>query len=567
MAQSASHKQTQKNTPVFSSEIRKRFLTKKDILPIFVVVTVSLILNLVGFGWGMDGQVPWAADGIEGITTVREMPKLFDKWTYKYPRLQFLVDGLCYKPWIQHWEENPAYSSVNGRQQKQTLTLERLNTLAIISRINILLMSSLIILFIYLIARFYYANSISAFFASLSLAVCFIFVYYSHTTCVDIPSTLWITLGVYCLLRSVYLNTMTGHLLMGLFFAFAACTKDAMFFYAAAFSIVYVAMRTHHLYREGLPFKKCLLSLINRNTVLAVVLFLFTFALLQNILISPKAYWERMGVWIGGRGVKDFNQNFKGQWHLLWTTLQMFHWSIGWPLIALTLISLVYTSRKHLFFNILAVLFPLVFFYVLVSMRIKMSFIRYYLPIMGLLFLPVGAMVSEFFTLRKKGMFRLCMSLVSGVFVLSILFCIALDCELINDTRNQAADWFKAHVKENTPVLSLVNRPYGPKLTEQGYPMIENWKVPPLELLLRNKQQLPDYLVLSEQWYTIRSDEAKTFRQALLNGQGGYTNVIQLGSKGFLIPKKNALSIACWPLKPNLAISPPIIVMKKDTAK
>ena len=354
---------------------------------------------------------------------------------------------------------------------------------------------------------------------------------------------------------------------MGLFFAFAACTKDAMLFYVAAFSIVYIAMRAHHLYRDGIPFKKCLLSLVNRKTILAAIMFLFMFALLQNILLSPKAYWDRMGVWVGGRGVKDFNQGFQSQWHLLWTTLQMFYWSIGWPLIALILISLVYTARKHLFFNLVIILFPLIFFYVFVAMHIKMSFIRYYLPVIGLLFLPVGAMISDLFTLRNKGVFRLCLSLTGGVFILSIMFCFALDRELINDSRNQTADWFKAHVKEHTPVLSLINRPYGPKLTSQGYPLIENWKVPPLKLLLQNKQQLPDYLVLSTPWYTMNSDEAKAFRKALLDGQGGYTKIIQLRSRGFLNPKRSALSIACWPLNPNLATSPAIVIMKKDAAK
>ncbi len=565
MTRSVSHKKVKKEDTVAPPEIRGRLFTRKDALLILIVVLISLTLNLIGFGWGMDGQVPWEPDAIEGITTVREMPKLFDKWTYKYPRMQFLIDGLCYKPWIKHWEKNPVYAQNNGRQQKQIFTLERLNVLAAISRINTLLMSIIIVIFIYLIAKFYYADSLSAFFASLSLAVCFLFVYYSHMTCVDIPSMLWITLGVYYLIRSVYLNKIFDHVLMALFFAFASCTKDAMLFYAVAFAIAYAGMQLHRLHEQGTSLSRSLYSIVNRNTVLAIIMFLFIFALLQNIVISPKAYWERMGVWIGGRGVKDFNQNFKGQWHLLWTTLKMFYATIGWPLIALMLISLVYTIRKHRFFNVLIILFPLAFFYIFVSMRIKMSFIRYYLPVMGLLFLPAGAMISDILAIEKKRLSRVLISLVSVVFVLSFLFCIALDFELINDSRNLTADWFKANVSKNTPVLSLIKRPYGPNLEKHGYPMIENWNVPSLGILLQNKERLPNYLVLSNNWSTINSKEAMEFRNALLKDEGGYLKVAQFSSKGYLNPRKNFLSVACWPLKSYLGISPATMVYKKDS--
>ena len=562
---SAHHKRTKKKLTIVSPEIQNRFFVRKDALFLLIIVAISLFLNLLGFGWGMDGQVPWTADGIEGITTVREMPKLFGKWTYKYPRLQFLIDGLCYKPWIKHWEKNPVYSQHSGQRKGQTLTLERLNTLAIISRINILMMSVLIIIFIYLIAKFYYADSIAAFFASFSLAVCYIFVYYSHTSCVDIPSTLWITIGVYFLIRSIRLNKMSCHIFMGLFFALACCTKDAMLFYAFAFAIVYLTMRIHLLHTEGIPLRKCFLALFNRNTLLAVIVFLFIFALLQNIFVSPKAYWDRMGVWVGGRGVKDFNQSFKGQWDLLWKTLKMFYWSIGWPLLALVLISLVFTTPKHRLFNLLIAVFPLVFFYVFISMRVKMTFIRYYLPVIGFLFLPVGASISQLFSLKKKNLFRISVSLISGIYILSLSYCVALNIALINDSRNQTAKWFQNNVNKNTPVLSLINRPYGPKLSKHGYPVIENWNVPPLESLLKNKNRLPDYLVLSTYWHTIKTTEARAFRKALLEGQGGYSKIIQFKQKKAIGPR-NPLSVACWPLRPNRGVSPMVIVMKKKAS-
>ena len=139
---------------------------------------------------------------------------------------------------------------------QSALTQERLDLLATLSRVNILVMSAPdILVFVYLIARFYYADSMAGFFASLSLAVTRNFVYYSHTTCVDIPSMFWITLGVYFLLKSVYSGKLFHHIMMAIAFACACCTKDPMLFYAAAFALAYIVLRVDHLRRQGLDFK------------------------------------------------------------------------------------------------------------------------------------------------------------------------------------------------------------------------------------------------------------------------------------------------------------------------
>lgn len=392
---------------------------------------MSVFLNALGFGWGMDGYVPWSPDAIEGITVVREMPRLFGEWTYKYPRLQFLIDGLCYRPFISSWEHNKVYVQSQGQVQGYVLTQPRLNTLAMISRINILIMSSGILVFLYLMARFYYADSLAALFATLSLAVMTVFVHYSHTSCVDIPSMLWITMGVYFLLKSVILNRMGHHLLMGAAFALACCTKDTMLLYAGAFAVVYLVLRIHRLRDEGLGLRVCISSSVfNRNVWLAIAVFVLVFAVLQGILFSPKGYWDRMGVWVGGggvgaRGVKDFNQGFTGQCALLRDTVRQFYSAAGWPLLALFLVSLVATIRKHTLFNLVVVVLPLIAFYVIVSMRIKMSYIRYYLPVMGLCCLPVGAFVSRLFAARVKPWSHAVLALVCGGYGLSLMGCLA----------------------------------------------------------------------------------------------------------------------------------------------
>jgi hypothetical protein len=536
---------------------------KKDWLFLCLAVCVNVILNLFGFGWGMDGYVPWAPDAIEGITVVREMPKLYGEWSYKYPRLQFLIDGTCYQPLIEKWQREPAYITVNGQRQAQVLTQARLKTLATISRVNVLVMSALTVVFIYLSGRFYYSHRLAGFTAAVCTSLTYAFVFYSHTTCVDVPSMLWITAGFYFLLRSEALNTLRDHLAMAIMFAFACGTKDPMLFYAAAFAVVYAGLRFRRLYTDTQDWKKSAAALVNRNTLLAAGTFFFLFALLQNIIPSPGAYWERMGVWVGGRGVVDFNKGFTGQIPQLVITLKKFYWGMGWPFITAVLVSLIVTSRKHLVFNLLAVLFPLILFYVLVSMRIKMSYIRYYLPVMGLLYLPVGSMAAYLFEQRQRLWSRAALAAIGMCWVLSALYCAALDAEFIGDARNQTAAWFIQNVKKGTPVLSCIQRPYGPKLNQFGYQMIENWNVPPLEVLLAQQNQLPEYILVSSDWLNLQSPEAKALRKALLDHQTAYQTIATFTHHRLLNPKKKWISIACWPIPPENGMSPEIHVLKR----
>jgi hypothetical protein len=419
--------------------------------------------------------------------------------------------------------------------------------------------------FVYLIARFTYVDSMAAFFASLSLAVTTVFVHYSHTSCVDIPCMLWITVGVYFLLKSVAMNRMRHHVLMGTAFAFACCTKDPMLFYAGAFAVVYLVLRIHRLHSEGRPLRGCFFPLFNRNVWVALAAFVFVFALLQGILFSPRAYWDRMGVWVWGRGIKDFNKDFTGQVDLLWGTLGQLYSAAGWPLLVLFLASLCATFRKHWLLSLVVVLFPLVAFYVMVSMRIKMSFIRYYLPVMGLCCLPIGAFVSQLFAVRVKPWSYAVTALVLGSYGLSLMGCLALDLELIHDSRVQAVAWFEKNVEKDTPVLSLIQRIYGPKLAQRGYRVIENWDVPPLQKLLENTRNLPDYIVLSDGWPNLLSKEADEYKQALLQGKAGYGKLTEFNSKGYDDPHRSVLALACWPRLPRFeTVSPRVIVMRKD---
>ena len=58
-------------------------ISRRQIVALLAVIVLGIILNSIALDWGLSGMVPWESDSNEGITIVREMPRLFKQWTYK----------------------------------------------------------------------------------------------------------------------------------------------------------------------------------------------------------------------------------------------------------------------------------------------------------------------------------------------------------------------------------------------------------------------------------------------------------------------------------------------------
>ena len=77
------------------------------------VTAITIVLGSIGLNWGQTGYIPWQDDSLAGITTVREMPRLFGEWTYKYPPLQFMINAIFYRPLLDSWQNNLNYERIN----------------------------------------------------------------------------------------------------------------------------------------------------------------------------------------------------------------------------------------------------------------------------------------------------------------------------------------------------------------------------------------------------------------------------------------------------------------------
>ncbi|MBN2139316.1 MAG: glycosyltransferase family 39 protein [Sedimentisphaerales bacterium] len=533
--------------------------TRPRIAGALVVVVLAVILSCIGLDWGRSGLVPWQPDSIEGITTVREMPKIFGKWTYKYPRGHFIVNAIFYYPLVEHWKKHPvALKRPDGSLASQALTLDRLDLLAKISRLISVAMGTATILAVFLTGRLLFADYLAGLLGALALALSQLFIFYCHVGNVDVPLLFWYAWGIYWTVKAIRFAKYRHFVLMGLFFSYCVSIKEAMGGYliglAAAFWLAEIAKAR----ADGHALKKAVLSVFTRKVLAAVAAFLVLFALLQGIIFSPGEFLQRMSFWSGESGVSKFNTQFAGQLPLLWDSCRMLYGSLGWPLLALLVVSTPYCLAKYRRQAGL-VLIPLLAFYVVVIMNIRLTTARYFLPAYPGFAVLIGKACADWLNTKKihRALRILPLSIVGA---LSLLYCIALDLEMLGDTRARTEKWCYKNIDRRTTIgIGIYNKVYAPRLHLNGYAAICPWQsadtknAPP-----------PDYLIMTPKWPCTNDETEKRFRQTLFDNKSNYDEVARFAPT-YLFPGKSILGLAGWPVPKNSLISPEMIIFKKKT--
>ncbi len=539
---------------------------RRRVSGLLAVLALSLVLNCVGLTWGLSGLVPWQPDSIEGITTAREMPRLFKNWTYKYPRGHFLVNALFYQPLLKHWQKHPVTArAADGGTVSQVLTLERLRRLAFISRIISAVMGTATVAAVVLTAIWLFNDFIGALLAGLALAVSELFVFFSHVGNVDIPSVFWFTLGLYWAVKAVYVGKTRHFILMALCFSYGICTKDAMGGYLVGTAIAFWLIMVQKSRAAGETFKTASLSIFSKKMLLAAIVFVLLYALLQDILTCPRAFADRMSIWIGGRGVVDYNKDFKGQLPLLWEACRMLYGSLGWPLLTMIVLSLVYCAIKYPWRSALAII-PVVAFYVIVVVNIQMVQRRYFLPAFPGFALLAGKACSDWLKYKKIHIaFRACP--IALAFALSLLYCTGVDLEMASDTRVRTEQWFYENVRPGSLVgAGIYNKVYAPRLHHNGYRLICPWQGPSNEGTAAASAAEPEYLIMTPDQPRTKGRAQDIFREKLAGGELDYELAASFKPK-YLYPARTIFGFAAWPILTEPLkhpfISPEMWVFKK----
>lgn len=540
------------------------------LLALLVVFTVSLTLNCIGLSWGQPGGYPWHSDSIAGVKTLNETPNMIGQWHHKYPRVHFLVNATFYKPFLSSWDLKPiVMTTQEGRPiaRYPGLSMEQVSTLIMVSRYIAAFMGAFTVVAVFLTARILWGGIWPPLFAGLALACTNLFVLFSHLGNTDIPCIFWYTWGLYWAVKAAFIGKWRHFALAGLFFSLSICTKDPVAGFLVGMFLTLAIVLIANAASAGVPLKKAFLAVFSKKVLLTAVVFLFTYALLNDLLTSPSAYVKRMNHWLGGAGVSLYQGGFRGHGHLLLLTWNNLYSSLGWPLLATAVVSLVYTlirfPKKALF-----ALLPLVTFYLIVILNTRLSVPRYFLAAFGGLALVIGKTLSDWLNWRIMPLPLRIIPIVI-IFVLSALYCIGLDLEMRHDSRIQAERWIKQNVPPNNHVATIGTVTNSPRLQLMNIPHSFRWggmkdgKVKPTtEKVLYQSPAFPPYIVMIRNWYSDRRLCDQKFKKAIFDGSLGYEKVATFENK-FLHPRSTIFAIAGRPRPLHPHISPKVVILKK----
>ncbi len=312
---------------------------------------------------------------------------------------------------------------------------------------------------------------------------------------------------------------------------------------------------------DGQHLRTAVLSVFSKKVLVAILVFLFSYALLQNVLTYPYAFMERMSHWIGGPGVTNYNKGFRGQLPLLWQSCWTLYGSFGWPMLAIIIISLPYCIIRYPWISGLMTI-PLIIFYLLVVMNVRMSAPRYFMPGFVGLALLTGKGCADWLRWQKLPLILRIFPL-AFVYILSLLYCVGLDLEMVGETRYRAQEWLTSHVGRNDCVIALSSPTYAPRIETIGCKYYFIGARPKTEEVLKKIRPYADYLVLGECEYSMTGTFEQDFLKALLEGKRGYKEVARFSHK-YLYPKRTVFGFAGRPIGRTPAISPEIIILRKE---
>lgn len=525
---------------------------------LLLLALISLKLNTWGLSWGMPSVVSWAPDTIAGSRTLFTVDKWPDRWPGHYPPLHFLVNQAAYWPVLSHWQDNGelAWDQSTGQPRLAPPMAAKIGLLVMISRVLTVLMSTGAVVVLALVARDLFGDPLSGLLAGLTLATCAEWVFFSHLGNLDVPHSFWLVLSLYAYVRACQTDRARWYVLLGLFAAFSTCTKDAVAGAYVGVAVMLAATRVIKHRGAGQPLPRALLAAVHPKMLFALAAFLFPYVTIQGIWANPDGYISRLGFYLGGSGVSEFNQAYQGQLWLAIESLAEAARGLGWPLLALMFAAAVYGLLRRSRQALLMIL-PALGYYLIVPANIHFVYARMLFPVYICLAVLVGGLCADWLRYRQlPAVIRI--GSVALVFLSCVGYCAAVDLEMLNDTRARAERWLIRNVDTSHPLGVFSPPQYLPRFSPDALHAV------PLEMSPQTfASPGPAYLLLTSHNYDAFNQNQQQCLTRLLAGQSGF-QVIASFSKQYLWPQRRWYALAGWGTRGAGKSSPDITVLRRQ---
>ena len=527
---------------------------------LIAVLILSAVLNTRALDWGQTGEASWAPDSIDGKITAIFLPYLSKKWTHKYPRGHYLVSFIFYKPKMEQWEKDPvAVKLRSGEIARTSIDQKRLYELATISRRITVFMSLGILVAVFLTARKLCDDDVAGVLSCLCLALSCHFLYYSKSACVDIPAFFWFAWAGCFGLYAIKSNKLILYLLAGFCASWSVCTKEGVATFHIGLAVALAILLVHTNMKEGQPFRKAMLSLLNWKILAAVTLAVLVFVTLEGMWSGLDEWHYRSQFW-----ENVVQGEFKSQGLRTAKLLKITYNSLsaGWggPFIILLPLSLVYWIVRYRWQLCLTVL-PFLSFFFLTVLIIGQNLPRFMMCGYAGIAIIMGKALADWYRFKR---IPLAVRHILPLFVLlpSFICCVCFNLEMKNDSRIRTEQWMRTSAKSQAIVGLSWKKIYSPRVWLDGFRAIPKWDSKGVETRQGKVQIWPDYIIGSNQWPCTSQTDGAFFKK-MFKGETAYKK--QANFQRLYFDRNTYIWKYClrfFKIHPN--ISPRMMIYKKE---
>ena len=546
---------------------------------LFLILGTGL-LNTAGIDWGLPNMSSWNSDSIAGMKTVQMLPRLWKSWRMadaqgrvllnregkpiveRYPRGHFLITGTLYKPLVARWQQDPV-GQYRDRRTGQMVAVwhspERVSILIMLSRIVTVLMAVGAVLGVFATVRVLCRDTLAGLLAAMVLMFCAEFTYFSHLGNLDTPVTFWFIWTAYWTVRAMQEGRWRYFVLLGLFGGMTVCTKDPSLGHLGGLALFLIGSAIYGRYRKERSMVSLLKVLIEGRLWVALLCFAVVFILMNDVLTDREAFRGRMDHWLEVKDAYKGSGSWQKQWGLFKAAVHCFRWDCGVWMFAALVGSFGYCLWKHRV-KALWALAPFVLFHLTITTGAWQVQPRYHIPSLAVAAVLMGLAGSDLLRARRLPAVIRVTPLVL-VFVLEALFAVAIDAEMMNESRYRAEDWIRANLDKNRDQITFISpSTYMPRSLYEGYKVVYNFEN---MTTAKSLQHRPKLIALSDMWYMDRLHFDQGFRKKLLSEQLGYRRCAEFGPRYTPPAAKGVFYLATLTTRVRKVISPTVLFMER----
>ena len=532
-----------------------------------IIVVTGLSLYLPGINWGLPTTVSWSQDTISDIRTLGAVAQWPEHWNGRYQPLHYLILNAAYQPILAHWRGTGDYriDQATGQMTFSPPHHEKTGLLILVARLIAVAMAIAAGIGIWRTAHLLTGDAAAGIIAALLLMTGAAYAHFAHLGNVDIPSICWFSWSAYFFARLLRSTRWYDAALLGLFGAMAVSTKDAVAGMYPGMAIVLIVTAYRSYRRDHSPGRAWWRAVARPKWVLGAAAFLLPYLWLYGALSNWDGYAVRMKGWLDPdpSSLHAAQHRYATQIGLLIATMRYAAGAVGWPLLLAMVASTAYTLKRHRRLA-LSILTPVVGYYLIVLCRIDFVYSRFlFAPLALLGILTARAATDWWRSPRVPATVKVALPVL--VMLPTLGYTVALDAEMITETRYDAERWFAQHVEPPSSVGAFAMR-YDPSLRPQYLPRLHDQGYASFPIVMTREsfdRPQPEYLVLTSYNYDDFDQRQRECLRDLLTGALGYELVVSFRGR-FLGTGRSWLALAGWGAPVPGKISPELTILHRS---